>query len=417
MKIHVFAGAAVLLALVAAGTLLPGCGSKENNTDAIDGGVVKDISGDDAPKVIESSEITSFDVYFSTTTLSLEKAAYLENKRFSFSAALEGDKVRGSYRADESSGGSTEYEFETHKEFMSELQDIVSEYDFAKLNGKMHSVSGLPENFGATINIEYASGESIYSSDNQHNFLSADAMKALELLFASAAAPVPERIAVDVSYEKSTRKENGGFIELSYPKYSYLSGLPGGDSALSGRYAAFIEKLSGISESNEAEAGSASFEPKGSGCDLYFRTESFPCRSDTKLFSFYERVEYLGSDYWELPTRFVRPYNIDVDTGRELGFYEAFTDPAGKLPYLLSEALRREMPEEDFYPDIEDRIERAIAENTGELGFCIAPGKIHFFFEEYLLTEEHSDYELSLSLSEYPGLLLTFLEGSAPEGE
>ena len=42
-----------------------GCGLPRRNTDDIDGGVVTRNSGDDSPKIIESTEIISFDCEFS----------------------------------------------------------------------------------------------------------------------------------------------------------------------------------------------------------------------------------------------------------------------------------------------------------------------------------------------------------------
>ena len=42
-----------------------GCGLHGRNTDDIDGGVVTNNSGDDSPKVIESTEIISYDCEFS----------------------------------------------------------------------------------------------------------------------------------------------------------------------------------------------------------------------------------------------------------------------------------------------------------------------------------------------------------------
>ena len=56
----------------------------------------------------------------------------------------------------------------------------MSKYDLAKHNGDTHHVSGIPDMYGDYIDIKYASGESIYASDNQSGFLKAEA--AMELL-------------------------------------------------------------------------------------------------------------------------------------------------------------------------------------------------------------------------------------------
>ena len=71
------------------------------------------------------------------------------------------------------------------------LQKAVSEHDLAQHNGLSYRVSGLPEDYGATLSVTYASGESIHASHNQDCFLSIDAMEALEALFRSQAEPRP----------------------------------------------------------------------------------------------------------------------------------------------------------------------------------------------------------------------------------
>lgn len=68
---------------------------------------------------------------------------------------------------------------------MSKLQEIVSKYDLAKHNGYTHHVSGLPDMYGDYIDIKYASGESIYASDNQSGFLAQEAAMELINLFLS----------------------------------------------------------------------------------------------------------------------------------------------------------------------------------------------------------------------------------------
>ena len=50
-----------------------GCGMFRRNTDHIDGGVKTYNSGEDSPKVIESTEIISFDLEVSLYTIVLEE--------------------------------------------------------------------------------------------------------------------------------------------------------------------------------------------------------------------------------------------------------------------------------------------------------------------------------------------------------
>lgn len=58
---------------------------------------------------------------------------------------------------------------------LSELQDVVSRYDFASHNGYSHYVSGLPQNFGGRVYACYSSGEYISFDDNQSPIISAEA--------------------------------------------------------------------------------------------------------------------------------------------------------------------------------------------------------------------------------------------------
>lgn len=91
--------------------------------------------------------------------------------------------VRGEYKMRTRDAKDEQFIFCDSHRFMKELQSIVSVHEFAKFNGDESSVSGLPDMYGAKIHIVYASGESIYSSDNQNNFLPKEAMTELVKLF------------------------------------------------------------------------------------------------------------------------------------------------------------------------------------------------------------------------------------------
>ena len=80
-------------------------------------------------------------------------------------------------------GSGDKSEFETDSSFMAKLQEIVKKYDLAKHNGYTHHVSGLPDMYGAKVDIKYASGESIYAYDNQDCFIPFEAIEELIELF------------------------------------------------------------------------------------------------------------------------------------------------------------------------------------------------------------------------------------------
>lgn len=162
-----------------------GCGLPRRNTDDIDGGVVTRNSGDDSPKVIESTEIISYGSEFSFIFSFFDEESELAGKVYKLSAVLEDDTVKAKFDWHDRAGNGDKYEFQTDSSFMTKLQDVVSKYDLAKHNGYTHHVSGLPDMYGEQIDIKYASGESIYAHDNQGGFLQMEAMVELIELFSS----------------------------------------------------------------------------------------------------------------------------------------------------------------------------------------------------------------------------------------
>ena len=160
-----------------------GCGLPGRNTDDIDGGVVTNNSGDDSPKVIESTEIISYDCEFSFISAVFDEENEFVGKVYKLTAVLEDNTVKAKIDWHGRDGSGDISEFETDSSFMTKLQEIVSKYDLAKHNGYTHHVSGLPNMYGEQIDIKYASGESIYAHDNQDGFLPTDAMEELINLF------------------------------------------------------------------------------------------------------------------------------------------------------------------------------------------------------------------------------------------
>ena len=160
-----------------------GCGLPGRNTDDIDGGVVTRNSGDDSPKVIESTEIISCDCELSFISAFFDEENELTGKVYKLTAVLEDNIVKAKIYWRGRDGNGEISEFETDSSFMTKLQEIVSKYDLAKHNGYTHHVSGLPNMYGEQIDIKYASGESIYAHDNQDGFLQMEAMEELIDLF------------------------------------------------------------------------------------------------------------------------------------------------------------------------------------------------------------------------------------------
>ena len=163
--------------------LFSGC--KTHDTDNIDGGVRHNNTDPDAPKVIESSEIVSFDCKLSLLAIPEEDSEF-SGRVYKLCAALENGTVSGKIDWHGRPGDGNNRTFSADASFMEALQEIAVKYDFAKHNGYSYSVSGLPDMYGARLDIKYASGESIYAFNNQDCFIQLDAVQDLIRLFSSA---------------------------------------------------------------------------------------------------------------------------------------------------------------------------------------------------------------------------------------
>ena len=150
--------------------------------DPIDGGAT-DNSDTNAPKSIESTQIISFDCRFST--MDVDEPGKLGNHIYFLQARLENGGVKGMYQVRDTG---EEYSFRASQNFLGEVQTLVAIYDLAQHNGHDYTVAGLPDEYGARLNVQYASGESIYAYDNQDNFLTLEAMNELLKLFERGAA-------------------------------------------------------------------------------------------------------------------------------------------------------------------------------------------------------------------------------------
>ena len=148
----------------------------------IDGGAT-DNSDTNAPKSIESTQIISFNCRFST--MDVDEPGELGNHIYFLQAKPENGGVKGMYQVQDTG---EEHSFRASQNFMGELQTLVAIYQIAQHNGHVYTVAGLPNEYGAQLNVQYTSGESIYANDNQDNFLTLEAMNELLKLFERGAA-------------------------------------------------------------------------------------------------------------------------------------------------------------------------------------------------------------------------------------
>lgn len=176
------------IAILAAGCVIAGMRrhrKPKNETVDVDGGVTNHIDTN-APKMIKSDLIISFECELSTIA-DAEEDEY-SGKNYKFYARLKNGAVAAKYEYYDRMGNTFKKEFRSSVEFMRGLYKIVSAYDFAKHNGCYYSVSGLPDMYGADIDIVFASGESIIANNNQDNFIDREALRELVVLFEKYAA-------------------------------------------------------------------------------------------------------------------------------------------------------------------------------------------------------------------------------------
>ena len=162
-----------------------GCGTVVFDSPEDNGGVRKYNDGADSPKIIESTEIESFECEFSLIAAVLEEQNELEGRVYTISAYLENGAVKCKCEWYDRFGNGDESEFTADTSFMKKLQEIVSKYNFAAHNGYSNRVSGLPDMYGSKLDITYKSGESIYAYDNQDCFISFEAISELVHLFSA----------------------------------------------------------------------------------------------------------------------------------------------------------------------------------------------------------------------------------------
>lgn len=146
-----------------------------------DGGVVQRVNTN-APKIIESKQIIIFECKFSTLAF-LDLDEEIGNRVYILEARLENEFVNGRYRHRSRFENNVDVTFKAEPSFIERLQRIIEEHNLAKNNGVCVKVNGLPDMYGAKLKVDYASGERIYTSNNQDNFLSVNVMKAMLRLF------------------------------------------------------------------------------------------------------------------------------------------------------------------------------------------------------------------------------------------
>ncbi|WP_408070563.1 hypothetical protein [Butyrivibrio sp. JL13D10] len=383
-----------------------------------DDGYTVNNSNKDASKKIKSSKITSFFCNFST--LYDEDTMTLGKKQWKLRADFDGKTVKGSYAAFDSDS-EDERRFEADEKFMGDLLDIILQYDIASYNGIDTETQGISDEYGATLGVMFESGENIYASNNEENFIPIEAEEAFVQLFASACAKGSDVIGISVNEQYADLGDSGaaGYIsfpllhlgrtdafgkidELKYPTEEELHRAIDGinsyekDEALSAKEE--IEKNYGIAHKEN---------PDEYGTDLYYDSECFVTRNDSEVVSLYVRENSKTNADEDSGYTSYRSYNIDSVTGENLQFSETFRD-LKKLPALIEKEIRTKYPGHKFYENLSERINDSIIENDGDVCFCLGNGFVHLFINEGVLSSENGGYHITLPFADNPKLVSNF---------
>ena len=389
--------------------------TSEQDTDDIDGGVRINTSYD-APKEIESTEIHSFYCEFSNLTM-MNEDTFLKNKVYQLEACIKDGIVQGSYKI-YGGGESQEESFVTEARFLDEIQKIIEVHNLAENNGLSYMVSGLPDQFGAVLKVEYESGESIYASHNQDNFIPMGAMEALDFLFRkqfeeeSDENEVPKTLDLTVSEQFSMEQINGRYVTIECPVLELGYETPNGNWVNTDGFPALEEALNMYNKEEwDFHVGSRSVlrnaaenleEDNEAYRELYTYTDAYVTRNDTNVFSFYtftRHYEGWVKELWDWETR-----NFDVKTGKLLTFEDVFND-LEKLTEIVTAEMKAAYPEQQFLDDMELLVHEGLQENEGIL-FALSYDGVHIFSEnQYLSYENIKGQHIVLNYSDYPELV------------
>ena len=156
--------------------------SAEGPSAEVDGGT-RIRHDTDAPKEITSRELIRFSCRFSALSLAEEDTG-LKCGVYRFDVSKGERGVNCTVRCSNPRVLPEGERKLTHTEdFLSKLEALVREYGVARYNGSYYKVSGLPDFYGAILDAEYASGETIYCYNNQDPFLPVGMIVALCRLF------------------------------------------------------------------------------------------------------------------------------------------------------------------------------------------------------------------------------------------
>ncbi len=382
-----------------------------NEEEPICGGVT-DNTDESAPKTIDSEDITSFSCWFSTLTYT--DTGIVGNHVYNISANLENGKVNCEYEIQEEGGYKKSFvadDADFDGGFMTELYGIVDNYDIAQYNGINYEIGGLPPESGCKLNIDFDSGENIYCYDNQENHLPIGFLNEVVMLFERGAAEKPEVLdfSFDSIYNDEGADHGSGFI--SYPRYTLGYYTSEGEQVLPDGYTALAERLDIINKYNKekAEQLQETFDGDSDRDKLYSITDAFVTRNDSTVLALYEKHETVTASDQKEPDKFIYTYNIDAKTGDELYSFQVFGD-TGHLSELIITEIENKYPDTELFEECRELLKDALDNGHRSVSFVLGYGYVHFFIEEYFISDQPGGYDFTLSYVENPGMVRPLYE-------
>ena len=414
----------VLFVVLPVMVFLVGCAKTVKKEPEEEEGGVRIDSSYDAPKEIKSTEIEYFYCEFSNLTM-MDKDTFLENKVYELKAVLEDGMVQGSYESYAGGEGKKDT-FVAEVEFMDVLQKIVKNHNLAQNNGHVYKVSGLPDQFGALLQIEYESGERIYASNNQDNFLTIAVMEALDELFRmqleesgklaenmeTGKTEVPKVLDVKVSKQFDIEHVNGRYVSIEYPLIELGYEENDGECQNGEVLRALEEALNDYNrEEQDFHVGSRSVlrnaannieETGEEPLELYTTTDAYITRNDTKVLSFYTFTKHFEGWIRELYDWEAR--NFDIATGKNLEFKDVFTN-LEEAAQIAAAEIRAAYPEQQFYDEMEELVFAGMKGNE-DMIFALSYDCVHIFAKnQYLSADNIKGQHIVLAYSDYPELV------------
>ena len=139
----------------------------------------------DAPKEITSRELIRFSCRFSGLSL-MEEDTQLPRGVYDFGAARGEQGVECTVSCSNPKVLDGERKEWRTDGILTEIDALLRKHNVAQHNGNYYKVSGLPDFYGAKVDAEYASGETLYCYNNQDPFLPVSFVQELCCLFGIA---------------------------------------------------------------------------------------------------------------------------------------------------------------------------------------------------------------------------------------